>query len=199
MVLVSIILFCVFSTEGFAIGAPGLDRTRVELREVKEISVSRGDLPPSDPRYVNFEEEHKFAPNVEDNGHCAVCRARAPDSCKYSSKRFVDGEWVSSWLKVVVGKELRFRNGDKLPDIDDYNNATGMRKLLLAEFCRDKMGLFRGKKRKKFLPSDAEAAEWKVARLVIAYLKYNHNLRKNLIRSLQTYISPLLPLPKLLS
>lgn len=151
-----------YACRGFAIGAPGLDRTRVELREVKEISVSRGDLPPSDPRYVNFKEEHKFAPNVEDNGHCAVCRARAPDSCKYSSKRFVDGEWVSSWLKVVVGKELRFRNGDKLPDTDDYNNATGMRKLLLAEFCRDKMGLFRGKKRKKFLPSDAEAAEWKI-------------------------------------
>lgn len=109
-----------YAKRGFAIGAPGLERERVELRTMRDIKVCRKSLPLNHPLY-----DH------------------------------------NSYESVSIGEEeLKFGSyySDDEPDEDEYRKATGLRKLLLAEYARDHMGFFRSTERKKFLPTESNRA-----------------------------------------
>mmetsp|Transcript_35135 Transcript_35135/g.108863 ORF Transcript_35135/g.108863 Transcript_35135/m.108863 type:complete len:434 (-) Transcript_35135:64-1365(-) len=97
-----------YAKRGFAIGVPGLRKDDVQLKERVPVRKCAFELPPDHPKYA------------------------AKGEGDYSG---------DAWKRVDVGFELKFVGGEgwgeaaDMPGMDDYFNAQGCRKLLIADMA----------------------------------------------------------------
>ena len=96
------------------------------------------------PAHEEVEVEHVYGDKVVKS---MMRRCYLP----HDDPRYIDSS--PGYQSESVGQMLGFgeTHGDE-PSSEEYFNATGLRRLLLAELAQQKMGLFTSTERKRFLP-----------------------------------------------